>query len=404
MQYITTPIYYVNDVPHIGHSYTTIIADIFARFFRIFGEDVYFLTGTDEHGQKIEKVAQQWGISPQTHVDEVVVKYQQAWKRLNISMDRFIRTTDADHKLVVQKVFSKLYESGLIYLGNYEGLYCHHCESYYTKTQVEENKCPDCSREVSTLSEEAYFFKLSAFEDQLLKHIAENPEFVLPATRKNEVVSFINQGLEDLCISRTSISGGIEVPLKPEKGAKPHYIYVWFDALINYLTGVGYLNNDAMFARYWPATLQLVGKDILKFHCIIWPAMLMGLDIALPKHVLAHGFIYQGGEKMSKSKGNVLDPHRLIDTFGVDAVRFFLSREMMLGQDGTYTDENMIVRYNSELANDYGNLVNRTINMIKKYFNSTLPENYPDSTKMKSSPVYALIPNLIHNVKESIYR
>lgn len=368
-KYITTPIYYVNDVPHIGHSYTTIIADILARYYRLVGKETFFLTGTDEHGQKIEKTAEEKNISPQELVDSVVERFKELWVRLKISNDNFIRTTDEAHKEIVKKFFKHVYDNGYIYLGEYEGLYCRPCESYYTETQVENNMCPECNRELTLLKEEAFFFKMSEFQEKLLQYIEENPKFVLPVSRRNEVLSFIKQGLNDLCISRTSISWGIEVPDLGIEVKKTHYVYVWFDALLNYISGIGYLKDDEKFDKWWPAYVHLIGKDILKFHAVIWPSMLMAAELPLPEHVFGHGFIYQGGEKMSKSKGNVLDPDTIIEEFGVDAFRYYLTREIVLGLDGTYSYESMRQRYNSDLANDFGNLLNRTLNMIKKYFN-----------------------------------
>ncbi len=371
--FITTPIYYVNDVPHIGHSYTTILADILSRYYRMTGHDVFFLTGTDEHGQKIEKAAEAKGLTPQELVDQVVLRFRELWAVLNINYDRFIRTTDLEHIKVVQDVFRRVHEKGYIYLGEYVGLYCRPCETYYTETQAPDGFCPECKRELSLLKEEAFFFKLSAFETPLLDYVENAPEFVLPLTRRNEVLSFIRSGLNDLCITRSAINWGIEIPDIQVETQQKHYIYVWFDALLNYLTGIKYGQDSELFSHYWPATIQLIGKDILKFHAVIWPAMLMALDLPLPLHVFGHGFIYQSGEKMSKSKGNVLDPYVLIKEYGADAFRYFLAREVVMGLDGSYSDENMKQRFNSDLANDWGNLINRTINMMKKYFNNEIP-------------------------------
>jgi len=370
--YITTPIYYVNDIPHIGHCYTTIIADILARFYRLRGKDVFFLTGTDEHGQKIEKAAEAKGITPKELVDSVVLRFKELWVKLNISNDRFIRTTDIEHQEIVKDTIKQVYDNGYIYLGSYEGLYCRPCEAYFTETQLVDGKCPDCGREVIMLQEEAYFFRLSEFQQKILDHIKKVPDFVLPESRKNEVISFVESGLTDLCISRTTISWGIEFP-QLENTEKKHYVYVWFDALLNYLTGIKYKKDNAFFERYWPASVHLIGKDILKFHAVIWPAMLMAMGVEVPEHVFGHGFIYQGGEKMSKSKGNVLDPFAIIDEYGVDPFRYYISREMVFGLDGSYTDETMKQRFNSDLANDYGNLLNRTLNMTKKYFDLKVP-------------------------------
>jgi len=375
--YITTPIYYVNDIPHIGHCYTTIIADILARFYRLRGRDVFFLTGTDEHGQKIEKAAEAKGVTPKELVDSVVLRFQELWEKLNISNDHFIRTTDSEHQEIVKDALKQVYKNGYIYLGSYEGLYCRPCEAYFTETQLAEGKCPDCGREVITLQEEAYFFKLSAFGQRILEHIKNVPDFVLPESRKNEVISFVESGLNDLCISRTTINWGIEFP-QLEATEKKHYVYVWFDALLNYLTGIKYQKDDAFFQRYWPAHVHLIGKDILKFHAVIWPAMLMAMDVEVPKHVFGHGFIYQGGEKMSKSKGNVLDPFVIMNEYGVDPFRYYLAREMVFGLDGSYSEETMKQRFNSDLANDYGNLLNRTLNMMQKYFDLKVPEAKDD--------------------------
>lgn len=372
--YITTPIYYVNDVPHIGHSYTTILADILSRYYRMTGHDVFFLTGTDEHGQKIEKAAEAKGLTPQELVDQVVLRFKSLWDELNIDYDRFIRTTDTEHKKVVQDVFRRVFDKGYIYLGEYAGLYCRPCETYYTETQAEEGVCPECKRELTVLKEEAFFFRLSAFETKLLEHIENTPEFVLPLTRRNEVLSFIRSGLNDLCITRSAVNWGIDIPDIEVETQQKHYIYVWFDALLNYLSGIKYGQDPEYFDKYWPATIQLLGKDILKFHAVIWPAMLMALDLPLPEHVFGHGFIYQSGEKMSKSKGNVLDPYVLIESYGADAFRYFLAREVVMGLDGSYSDENMKQRFNSDLANDWGNLINRSLNMMKKYFDGVVPQ------------------------------
>jgi methionyl-tRNA synthetase len=406
--YITTPIYYVNDIPHIGHCYTTVIADILARFQRLIGKDVFFLTGTDEHGQKIEKAAESKNMTPIELVDNVVQRYKDLWQKLNISNDYFIRTTDSFHQEAVVKVITKVYENGYIYLGAYEGWYCRPCESYYTESQLVEGNCPDCGRKPVKLQEEAYFFKLSAFQDKILEHIKQNSDFVLPESRKNEVISFVESGLNDLCISRSSISWGIEFP-ELQKTEKKHYVYVWFDALLNYLTGINYLKNEDFFQKYWSNAVHLIGKDILKFHAVIWPAMLMAMGEQLPKHVFGHGFIYQSGEKMSKSRGNVLDPYSIIDEYGVDAFRYYLTREVVLGLDGSYSDENMKQRYNSDLANDYGNLLNRTLNMMNKYFQLKVPKvddsllsELELSLKKATLRLSETIPNIINQFKLSI--
>lgn len=337
------------------------------------GNDVFFLTGTDEYGQKIEKAAEDRGLKPKELVDQVVLRFKELWVALDIEYDRFIRTTDNEHKQVVQAVFKTIYDKGYIYLGEYTGLYCRPCETYYTETQAVDGVCPECKRELTLLKEEAFFFKLSAFEGPLLYYIERNPAFVLPESRRNEVLSFIRSGLNDLCITRSAINWGIEIPELPVQTQKQHYIYVWFDALLNYLSGIKYNQDSAFFDTHWPATIQLLGKDIIKFHAVIWPAMLMALELPLPEHVFGHGFIYQSGEKMSKSKGNVLDPYVLIAEYGADAFRYFLAREVVMGLDGSYSDENMKQRFNSDLANDWGNLINRTLNMMKRYFDGVIP-------------------------------
>lgn len=368
--YITTPIYYSNSEPHIGTVYTTIVADTFARFYRLKDYDVFFLTGLDEHGQKLARTAQEKGYSPQEYVDMMSLKFIETWKKIGITNDDFIRTTEKRHEEVVQKVFQKLYEEGYLYKGSYAGWYCTPCETFFQKEELKEGNCPQCGRPVEWLEEETYYFKLSAFAEPLLKYIEEHPEFVYPESRKNEVISFIKSGLKDISATRTTVKWGIPVPFDPK-----HTVYVWFDALVNYISALGYLSNDqTKFERYWPADVHLIGKDILRFHAIIWPAILMALKIPLPKTVLAHGFWTIKGGKISKSKGNKVDPHELINIYGVDALRYFLLREVPLGLDGEYSDEAFHRRYHSDLANDLGNLLNRVLTVAEKYTNGIVPE------------------------------
>jgi methionyl-tRNA synthetase len=370
---MTTAIAYTSRVPHIGNTYEAVMSDAIARFKRLSGYDVFFLTGTDEHGQKIQQQAIADGLTPKQHVDKIAGEIRRIWDFMNVSYDKFIRTTDKEHMEAVQKIFKKLYEQGDIYKSTYEGWYCTPCESFYTETQLADGKCPDCGSDVQKASEEAYFFKLSKYADRLVKHIEDNPDFIWPEARKNEMINnFIKPGLQDLCVSRTSFNWGVPVSFDNK-----HVVYVWLDALSNYITALGY-NPDGqsgeLYKKYWPAEVQIIGKDIVRFHTIYWPIILMALGEELPKQVYGHPWLLQGKDKMSKSKGNVIYAEDLVGYFGVDAVRYYLLKEMPFAQDGNLTYEHMIGKINSDLANNLGNLVNRTITMVEKYFGGIVAE------------------------------
>jgi len=395
--YVTTPIYYPSGKFHIGTAYTTTLAHIITQYKKARGYDTYFLTGMDEHGQKIQKVAESNGKTPQKHVDDMAEEAKKLWELMEIRYDDFIRTTEPRHEKIVEEIFDKLMEQGDIYKSEYEGWYCMPCETYFTETQLVDGKCPDCNRDVQKMKEEAYFFNMKKYADRLIQFYNDNPDFILPESRKNELFNnFLKPGLEDLCVSRTSFDWGVKVKKDPK-----HVVYVWLDALTNYITALGYLSDDdTLMKKYWPADLQIVGKDIIRFHGIYWPIFLMALDLPVPKQIYAHGFIMMKDGKMSKSKGNVIYPEPLIERYGLDAFKYYLFREMGYGQDGTFTPEAFVERFNFDLCNDLGNLLNRTIGMLNKYFEETI-EKYPTAISELDKEVEEFSNKIIKEVEEN---